>query len=289
MVDAAWVALSLCKNLGGKTFQALIARFNGDLPAILAASQKDLRSVRGIGPKIADAITQIDLPDTARRLNRWQASGVQILTWHDPAYPPVLRALSDSPPTIFVLGDLPDFQHAVAVVGTRTPDQDGHNLAQETAAAVGEAGGVVVSGMATGIDTMAHLGALSVPGGHTVAVLGNGILSPYPPENRGLAEAITHRGALICEVAPDAPVSAPGLVARNRIITGLSQAVVIVQTERDGGAMHAARFATVQERSLYTFDLPNSGNQALIRDGATVLDPDAGDLIDQFGIAFPAD
>jgi DNA processing protein len=119
---------------------------------------------------------------------------------------------------------------------------------------------------------------LSVAQGKTAAVLGSGVLNIYPPKHQELALAIMARGAIISEVKPDAAVSAPGLVARNRIIAGLSDSVIIIQTELDGGAMHAARFARQQGKPVYVVDHPASGNQLLIQDGALKLSPDLQEL-----------
>ena len=134
-------------------------------------------------------------------------------------------------------------------------------------------GYTVVSGLALGVDTAAHTGALAGPG-RTIAALGSGILNVYPEANQTLAARILDCGALIGELHPLWSANAQRLVARNRIISGLSQAVILVESHVDGGAMHTARFAAEQSRPVYTFDLPASGNQALIRRGAISLKHD---------------
>lgn len=283
MPSAAWVALSLLPHLGGRTFRALLDHFGGDISAILDASADSLREVRGVGPKIAQAIRTVDVDASARALERWLRAGVVILTLDDADYPPALRPLPDAPPTLFVLG-LPDAlaQGAVAVVGTRAPSPQARTCAQHMGAALAEGGHAIVSGLALGIDSAAHLGALAIPDGATLAVLGGGILNVYPPANRALAEAVIARGALVCEVSPEAPVSAPGLVARNRLITGLADAVIVVETGIEGGAMHAARFARQQGRPLYALDVPAAGNRALLANGAQPIAPDLSDLPPRF-------
>lgn len=279
MPSAAWVALSLLPHLGGRTFRALLDHFDGDIDAILAAGVDSLRQVRGVGPKIAQSILYVDVAAATRALDRWLRAGVMILALDDAAYPAALRALPDAPPTLFALGVVDALsRRAVAVVGTRTPSPQAQTCAQNIGAALAQADYAVVSGLALGIDSAAHLGALAVPQGGTLAVLGGGILNVYPPANRALSEAVTARGVLVCEVSPDAPVSAPGLVARNRLITGLSAAVIIVETGINGGAMHAARFARDQGRPLYALDLPADGNRALLADGAESITPDLDDL-----------
>ncbi|GAB4526909.1 MAG: hypothetical protein OHK0046_44140 [Anaerolineae bacterium] len=230
-----------------------------------------LRQVRGVGPKIATAITMIDLSATEAAMQRWMQAGVHILTWADPLYPAALRAVEDAPPTLFVRGHielLRALPRMLAVVGTRTPSAASRDMAGQIGAAVAEIGGGLVSGLAAGVDAAAHIGALSVPGTVQIAVLGSGILRVYPPEHRALAEAVMQHGVLACEVAPDAPVSTPGLVARNRIITGIAETVIVVETEADGGAMHAARFATMQGKRLVAVENSASGNQQLLAAGA---------------------
>lgn len=283
MPDAAWVALSLIRNVGGRTMRALVAEFNGDLRAALRAPPAELRRVPGVGEKIAHAIARVDLDATAQALARWQARGVQVVTLHDRAYPPHLRAQDDAPPTLFVLSDAPFSAERVrqprtlAIIGTRTPSPTARGHALRLSAELSEAGYTVVSGLAHGVDSHAHTGALASPGGRTLAVLGGGVLNIYPPENRDLAQAIRSRGALMCETRPDATVSAPALVARNRVITGLALAVIVIETSATGGAMHAARFARRQGRPLYVIDCHASGNRALIADGAYPIPPDWSD------------
>jgi len=283
VLDVAWVGLSLCKHLGGKTFKSLLAQFDDDLDSILKADAKTLRQVPGIGPKIASAIQAVDLGAVEKRLSHWQRAGVKVYTWDDLNYPRLLRALADAPPTLFVRGHLPDLRTlpggAFAVIGTRSPQAKSAALAERIGMTIASASGAVISGLARGIDSAAHMGALAVQDGVTIAVLGNGILNPYPPENRRKADAILARnGALVCEVAPDAAPGAPGLVARNRLITGLSEAVIVVESATDGGAMHAARFASAQGKRILTTGIKASGNQALIADGAVVLDDDLTNL-----------
>ncbi|MBC8098791.1 MAG: DNA-processing protein DprA [Armatimonadetes bacterium] len=276
MADAAWVALSLIKHVGGKTLRALLTHFDDDPNAILRAEPNALRAVPGVGAKIAAAIQQVDVVQTARAIERWQAAGVHIVTWRDADYPRTLHDLDDAPPTLFMRGawrfenDHPYL--AAALVGTRTPTLASRIAVNQFASDFARRKLVLVSGLALGIDTVAHQAALSHDG-TTLAVLGGGILNIYPPQNRALAAQIMERGALLCEVQPDAAVSASGLVARNRIITGLCDRVIIVETESDGGAMHAARFATMQGRALYALVNDASGNRQLLNEGAQRIYP----------------
>lgn len=273
--DSALIALGLIRYVGGKTLKALLAHFAGDAYAVLAAEPEELRRIPGIGPKITAAIKAVDLPAVEAALNRWQQLGVRVLTLNDPAYPRLLRPLEDAPSLLFVYGSWETHVpfKGVALVGRRRPQTDSVLFTQQLAGKLVEAGYIVVSGLAYGVDRAAHQGALASAHGQTLAVLGCGVLNIYPPDHVELSRAIAGRGALIAEVAPDASVNTSALVARNRMITGLSEAVVVIETEHDGGAMHAARFARTQGRKLFVLENNASGNQILIREGATPLSP----------------
>ena len=280
MLDPAWVALSLSQHIGGKTLRALLHHFDQDTGAILQADEASLRAVPGVGPAIARSIRQIDLEQVQRDMARWQKNGIAIITTHDPAYPSRLRKVSDAPPTLFVRGVWRSqlLARAVAIVGTRSPSNAAESLAGMLGTALTEQGYAVVSGLATGVDTAAHRGTLTVPGAYPIVVLGSGVLNPYPPANRALAQGAIRVGALCAEVGPDTRVSPSALVARNRIISGLCQAVIVVETAADGGAMHAARAALRQGRTLYVLENSASGNQELLKDGARPLRTDLSNL-----------
>jgi DNA processing protein len=279
MVDTAWVALSLVDRVGGKTLRALLSHFNYNPAAVLAASAEELQSVPGIGPKIAESIRAINLARVEQAIPAWERGGVRIITLQERAYPARLRALDDAPPTLFVRGNWQlNMDKAVAVVGTRNPSPEARRTAEDLGAELAVRGYAVVSGLAVGVDAAAHLGALVVPDAYPVAVLGSGVLNIYPPSNAQLAVAVLQHGAMVSELHPFAGAGASGLVARNRITSGLSDAVIIVETAVDGGAMHAARFARAQGRTVYAIDTQASGNRALIDGGAIPLRPDLGDL-----------
>lgn len=273
--EELFTALSLSPHIGAKTLVKLLRHFDDDLGAILAASAADLMRVRGIGQAIARDIESVDLDLVTRQIEDWRASGVSILTLHDADYPPLLRGLDKAPPALFVHGRLATehWSKAIAIVGSRTPTKEARFMTLQLAAKLARHGFTVVSGLALGIDAAAHSGALA-GGGPTVAVLGCGVLNVYPEANRPLAARVEACGALVSELHPQWGANAQRLVARNRIISGLCRAVIMVESQVDGGAMHTARFAQEQRRPVYTFDLPASGNQALIRRGATALQPD---------------
>ncbi|HLV35888.1 MAG TPA: DNA-processing protein DprA [Spirillospora sp.] len=272
-----WIALGMVEHIGSRTLWALIRHFGDDPDAILAASAAQLQQVPGVGPKIARGIQAVDLRQVRRALAGWQAAGISIVTsiHPDELYPPRLLSTDDPPATLFMRGAWqPQFDRAVGIVGTRSPSAPAAQLTRELSARLAQAGFVVVSGLARGVDTLAHEGALSVEDGHTIAVLGSGVLNIYPQENHTLAMDIAGRGVIMSEVRPDAAPASTRLVARNRIISGLSRALIVVETDIDGGAMHAARFAQRQGRPVFTFDLKAGGNRALLANGARKLEPD---------------
>ncbi len=274
MLDTAWVALSLTGRVGSKTLDALLAHFDHDPHAIVAADAKALRRVPGVGPKIARSIQAINLEQTGADIERWRQAGVRIVTTDDPSYPLRLARLNDAPPTLFMRGDWkPAYERAVAIVGTRRPTKEAAGVARRLAAILAQRGYTIVSGLAAGVDTNAHHSALA-SNGNSVAVLGCGVLNVYPEQNRPLADRIRQQGALLCEVHPQASPNAASLVARNRLISGLSEAIIVVETGVDGGAMHAARFAFEQGRQVYVVDNHAAGNRTLIEHGATAVPPD---------------
>ncbi len=274
-----WITLSLADHIGGKTLHALFDHFAGDTDAIFNADAARLQQVPGIGPKIARNILALNRQALAGAITHWQAEGVRIIPALATDYPQRLRPVKDAPATLFVRGGWqPAAQRHIAIVGTRQPTPTATQAARQLALTLAESGWVIVSGLARGIDREAHEGALITAEGQTVAVLGSGVLNIYPADNHDLARAIGLRGALVSECAPNAAPSAARLVARNRIISGLSDAVIVVQTERDGGAMYAARRAQEQGRPVYALDYPTSGNQDLIATGAVPVHPEQLEL-----------
>jgi DNA processing protein len=265
--DSAWVALSLLPHVGTKTLANLLDVY-GDAEAVLAADLDSLLQVKGIGRKIAESILAIKLEEIERDMAQWQKAGVQILPHYSPDYPRTLHEIPDYPPTLFLRGNLQEQAKTAAIVGTRNPSQAAAYLARKLAKNLSEANFWIVSGLALGIDSIAHEAAMD----RTMAVLGGGVLNIYPPQHQKLAQNILNEGAILSENHPLANSSAPRLVVRNRLISGLAQHLIVVETASDGGAMHAAHAAIAQGRRLYTFDLPASGNQQLLAEGAIALD-----------------
>jgi DNA processing protein len=204
------------------------------------------------------------------------------LTWQDPAYPSPLRHLYDPPPVIWIRGDPAVLARpAVAVVGARAALPESLALAESLGHELAEAGLLVVSGLARGIDSAAHRGALR--DGATVAVCGTGIDRVYPPEHGALAAAIAGAGALVTELTPGTPPRAPHFPRRNRIIAGLSSAVVVVEASERSGALGTARAALEAGREVMAVPGSvgagrNRGGHALLRDGATIVES-AADVV----------
>ena len=268
-----WVALGLVPHLGAKTLRNLRDGFDDDLGAALAADEAKLLEVPGVGVKIARGIAGIDLAETARDISTWEKQGIKVLTPLDKElYPSPLRGIPDYPLVLFVRGEWhPDlWRGAMAIVGTRNPSPKAESITWRLAATMARDGRAVVSGLALGIDAAAHDGAMRA-GGASLAVLGSGLLHVYPPQNEDIAKRLRQSGALISEVRPDLSTNAQRLVSRNRIISAMSSEVTIVESDEDGGAMHAARFAREQARPIYACDLPAAGNQMLIQQGAKVM------------------
>jgi DNA processing protein len=278
MIDPAWIALSLVERIGGKTFRALLDHF-GDPAQVLAADARTLRRVPGIGPTMSARIQAADVRAVERLLPRWGQAGIQIVTWADERYPARLRLVEDAPPTLFFRGDdLHLGEKTAAIIGTRSPSPEALVQATDLAVHLAGKGYTIISGVARGIDRAGHMGAFAVPGGRTMGVLGSGVLNIYPPEHERIALSIIGRGCLLSEFHPAAMPSPSNLVSRNRIITGLSDAVIVVESSTEGGAMHAVRFARLQGKPIYTFPSAATGNTALLAEGAFSL-PDQIDRL----------
>ncbi len=271
----AWIALSLIPSVGGRTLARLLDRF-GSAGAALQAGDAALQAVPGIGPKLSAAVRAIDLDAVQAAIAAWQAEGIVIALPGETAYPAPLAALDDAPPALFMRGSLADgdpsaWARSVAIIGTRRPRPESRQIAGALAETLAAAGWTVISGLAAGIDAAAHAGACRA--GRTAAVLGGGVRAIYPPENSDLAARIVAHGALLSETHPDAVPTSAALVARNRLISGLSCAVIVIETGLTGGSLHTVRFARAQKRPVYALASDAPGNRQLIAEGARPLPP----------------
>jgi DNA processing protein len=270
-----WVAFSLVKGIGAVRFQALL-NFFGDPQIAWGAPTEALREA-GLSAKVIENVVElrssIDLDLVWEQL---EAKGITVLIQTDENYPRRLQELDQPPPVIYMLGELTsEDEWAVAVVGTRRVTAYGKQVAEDIAGTLARNGISVISGLARGVDSISHQAALHA-GGRTIAVLGCGLDRIYPPENRRLAEQITAHGALISDYPPGTPPEASNFPPRNRLISGLSLAVVIVEAGQTSGALITAAFAADQGREVFAvpgnINSPGSkGTNRLIRDGAQPL------------------
>ncbi len=268
---AMLVGLCLIPGIGGVTLRNLLDRF-GDVESIYAASPEALQTVPGIGPRLSAAIKAVNVPQTTAAITAWEAAGITLLTHSDLRYPARLHGLRDAPPLLFCRGTLLAADDlAVSIVGTRQPSPPARAYAAALANGLAAHGWTIVSGLAWGIDLAAHTGALQ-GGGRTIAVLGSG-LAQIPPRKHALADRIAASGALLSEIHPDLPPSPPVLVARNRLISGLSRAVIVIEAGAESGSLYTARFAYRQGRPILAVDNGSAGNTALLANGAGRLVP----------------
>jgi DNA processing protein len=283
-----WLRLHLTSGLGAKTFTRLRESL-GSVEEIIGASAGKLASVPGIGTKKAEKIANSrDQVDVESELDLAEKLGVTILTFECEAYPKLLKQIHDPPQVLYVKGELTRAdQLAVAVVGSRNCSQYGQEQASRLSHMLAAAGVTIVSGLARGIDTAAHRGAIAADG-RTIAVQGCGLEKIYPPENADLAERIAQSGAVISEFPlryEPLPTTFP---MRNRIIAGLSLGTLLVEARARSGALITTRLATEQNREVMAVpgrvDSPGSfGPHQLIKDGAKLVE-NVEDILDTLGV-----
>ena len=275
-----WFELRAVPGIGDALLCRLVGSF-GSPDAVLHASQDELTQVGGISPALAKAIRQgirsEDRQAIDRELKALERLPVQILTILDPDYPARLKAIHDPPPLLFVSGTLSEAdRHAVAIVGTRHATPAGRVVTEQLSGGLAAAGLTVISGLARGIDGTAHRSALDA-GGRTIAVLGCGIDRTYPPEHQSLRKKIEEQGAVLSELPLGAYPHAYHFPKRNRIISGLSLGVVVVEAAPQSGSLITARLAAEQGREV--FAVPGSvqseqsrGTNGLIKQGAKLVE-----------------
>lgn len=267
-----WVGFNIVRGIGPMRFRALVDHF-GDLEKAWHADARELKKA-GLDRRALESLmttrSTISLDGEMEKIER---QGARVLTWDDPAYPPRLLNIYNPPPVLYVKGEiLSEDQWAVAVVGTRRATVYGKEAARWIAGDLARNRVTIVSGLARGIDSEAHRAALDA-GGRTIAVLGSGIDIIYPPESRRLAQAVVERGALVSEYAIGTPPEAGNFPPRNRIISGLSLGVVIVEAGERSGALITGDFALEQGREVFAvpgniFRRKSMGTNKLIQQGA---------------------
>jgi DNA processing protein len=287
---AYWVVLNMATGIGPVRFQRLLEICGGARDA-WQASDLELAAA-GLERRTADSLRRLRQRTTPEAVARRLAQlDIRALTLLDDQYPSSLRQVADAPPVLFVRGAVvPADDLAVALVGTRRATVYGRSVADRLARDLAAAGVTVVSGLAKGVDTAAHLASLEA-GGRTLAVLGNGLDQIYPPENGALARRIADpgRGALVSEFAPGVPPDAANFPRRNRLISGLSRATVIVEAGERSGALITADFALEQGRDVLAvpgsiFSPMSAATNQLLRQGAIPV-TSAYDILEAIGAA----
>jgi DNA processing protein len=287
-----WLGLNIVPGIGPAKFRALIDFF-GSAQAAWQASEGALRQA-GIDRRARENLLKmrrdIDLPAVVAEI---RAAKIQLLTWQDESYPPYLKEIPDPPPVLYLRGDLQTRdQWAIAVVGTRRASAYGRHVTRQLVSDLARSGATIISGLARGIDGEAHQAALDA-GGRTIAVLGSGIDQIYPPEHRKLASQVIAGGALLSEFHPGTPPDGGNFPRRNRIISGLSLGVLVVEAGERSGASITANYALDQGRDV--FAVPGNigartslGTNRLIQQGAKLV-LNAQDILEELNMTMVAE
>lgn len=290
--EDALLALHLIPNLGPVRIRALIHAFGSAMQTLRSGSDT-LESVPSIGPDLANAIPRAaQSGDWMEERRRMLNLGAWVLSDQDPRYPEPLRHLPNAPILLQVLGTLqPGDQHALGIVGSRQATFYGTECAKRFGYQLAYAGFTIVSGLARGIDTAAHLGALAAQG-RTLAIIGSGLCELYPPENRVLAERIAKNGAVISEFPCGFPPSPQTFPYRNRIVAGWSRGLLVVEAGLKSGALITANLAAENGRQVYAIPGPidrtsSAGTNRLIQQGAKLV-TGSEDILEDLQELFPS-
>jgi len=288
----ACIALNMLPTVGPVRLRKLLEVFK-EPQQILSAKHSELRKVEGIGGEVADQIASWEsIVDLAAELARIRDFGATVITQQSPSYPKSLREIHAPPIVLYLWGELNERDHhAIGIIGARRTTHYGTESAKKLAYQLAYAGLTVISGLARGIDTAAHQGALAAKG-RTIAVIGSGLSKLYPPENRGLAEKIRDgNGAIVSEFSMEIEPDRQTFPMRNRIIAGWSHGIVVVEAGLNSGALITASQAVEQGRSVYAvpghINAPSAlGSNRLIQQGAKLV-MDASDILDDLQILLP--
>lgn len=272
----ALIALNLIPDIGGVRLKNLMEAF-GSAPKIFLSSEEKLKRIDKINGKIANAIRTFAFENLNKELELCRKSNIKVITLIDQEYPKHLKNIYGAPLCIYLKGEISLVDElSLAIVGSRRASFYGLSCAKEFSYSLAKLGVTIVSGLARGVDTEAHKGALKAQG-RTIAVLGSGLNCIYPPENKRLAEDIANSGAVISEFPVDTKPLAMNFPRRNRIISGLSLGVIVVEAARNSGALITADFAIEQGRDVFAIpgkvDSQTSyGTNRLIKQGAKLTD-----------------
>lgn len=271
------ILLSTVDGVGPLTAERLLAYF-GSASEVLRASRRDLERVEKVGPTLARKISQArEACDVEALIRFCEENGIEIVALRDARYPARLREIDNPPRLLYVRGSFaPEDRTAIAVVGTRGATRYGLDQARRLGRELAEAGFTVVSGLALGIDGAAHRGALEV-GGRTLAALGGGVAKVYPREHEDLARLVANSGAVFSEYHPLTSPLAGNFPARNRIVSGLSLGVLVVESPLRSGSLITARLAAEQNREVFALPGPvdretSRGCHQLLREGAALVE-----------------
>lgn len=282
-----WLALNMVPGVGPIAYRNLLDKFS-DPQQVFTGSMRELAAVEGIGEKTIRAIKDFPAEQMAvAELKRAEELGASILTFKDEAYPRNLLQIYDPPPILYIRGRLDQGDSlAVAIVGSRRGSPYGRAVTKRISKELSSAGVTVVSGMARGIDTFAHLGALEGEG-RTIAVLGCGVDIVYPRENKRLMNDIIDRGAVISEFPLSTPPEGKNFPKRNRIISGLSLGVMVVEATADSGSLITASHALEQGREVFAVPgnvglSTSQGTNKLIKQGAKLVEDEHDILTEIF-------
>ena len=279
-----WFHLKSVPGIGNHLMKRLIDRFQSP-EAVLQADPEELSRTDGVALRLANKLKRHRLPGHVEiELENIQHSGFDIVTYTDAHYPRLLREITDPPPFLYVYGRIDSESANIAVVGSRNATGYGIDTAFQLSADLAGLGMTVVSGMALGIDTAAHEGALSTDG-CTIAVLGSGFNHVYPAKNRRLFQRIADTGAVVTEFELNAKPEAHHFPLRNRIISGMSLGVVVVEASTRSGSLITARLANEQNREVFAVpgsihSFKSTGAHTLIKKGAKLVE-NAQDVVEE--------
>ncbi|NVM23543.1 MAG: DNA-protecting protein DprA [Desulfobacterales bacterium] len=282
-----WLALKTVPGVGNRMFLHLVMHFGGP-EKVFDASTDELLKVEGVKSGMASLIAGYEVPKKVEEdLALVRNNGLRIVTFSDPDYPGLLRHIPDPPPLLYVCGRLRPDSLNIAIVGSRNATSYGRTVTERLSGDLARRGFTVISGMARGIDSAAHTGALAA-NGKTVAVLGCGLGTIYPAENKGLFHRIAESGAVISEFPFLTPPEPHNFPVRNRIISGLALGTVIVEATNKSGSLITARLAAEQGREV--FAVPGSvssfksmGTHRLIKQGAKLVE-NVNDIIEELNV-----
>ncbi len=267
------LALSLIKDIGPVMARRLVNNF-GSAAEVFSQDEKSLMDVEGIGQQRARTIREFNRwRDAEAIIKRCREINVQIISYFSALYPENLKTIHDPPLILYIMGKpLPEDNLAIAIVGSRRTSEYGRRVAEKLSRELSELGITIVSGLARGIDTIAHTASLK-SGGRTIGVFGSGLDRPYPPENKELIKKILNNGYVLSEFPPGTPPNKENFPQRNRLISGLSLAVIVVEAEAKSGALITAGYGLEQGREVFAvpggiFLKTSQGTNSLIKKGA---------------------